>query len=992
MKRAILILIGLVLCLAAAGASRADDTEIYGIISVSLQPNVLIIFDTSGSMRKIDVPGVPYEPLTTYAGSYLSIAVYRETSGDWELFANDVLELQCDTVKNQLLTDGYCYEKIKDSADTYVCGGSKKKLRLGNYMNYDEAGIGDAERQRVSVAQQVVTSLINDVDNVRFGVMRFDEEDAQGGYIPAGCECGADKTTLINTINNFEPSGYTPLAETLAEAGLYFAGMDSWFNSGVTYTSPMQARCQKNYIIVMTDGNSTEDDDDKLEDDDYINGDTIGDYDEDDNDPGDYEDDGSDYLDDVAKYLYENDCNPTLGTGTSFEKQNIITYTIGFKIQQQLLQDTAINGGGLYYVANNISALTEAFGGIVAEILEQNAAYVAPVVPVSRMNRTYAGNRLYLGVFRPQLWGRWLGNIKKYGLNSDGELIDADGRLATTSDGEIKDNARSYWSALPDGPAVNEGGAGGVLLDQANRNIYTYTGTKADLTHEMNEFSYNNPWVTNGMLSVGSNASRENLINDIHGGDRSWILADILHSEPAVVDYGSKTVIFAGSNDGMMHCFDDSNGSELWGFIPPDQLYRLPLLLNADHDYFVDGSPVLYGNGSQKILFFGERRGGDHYYALDVTSYSVPRWLYKIGPDKLGGGDAQLGQSWCKPEICKIKTGSETSDTVFLMAGGYDTNQDAETPAAFDARGRAVFTLKVTDGTLSSLNFHKGNYSDMTHCIVDVSGFDSNGDGVVNRVYAGDFGGHMFAFEDDDGDGTWSKRKLFSAPGTGKKIFYAPDAVEESFGEIIFFGTGNRAHPTETLVVNRLYAIKNLWEDIGTFTTLTESDLVDATEDLIQMGTEEQKAQVEQDLKDETGWYIRFENAGEKVVSSPRVFGGVVYFTTYTPELGGAEPEEEDLCGGEARGTARLYALDYLTGASVCDYSEVEETDAEGNVVELGKLDRSKVMGTAIPSAPVVAIHQSGPKMYIGVEGGVQTEAPQATTDLNIYYWRQIYR
>ena len=39
---------------------RADDTEIYGTItSVSLEPNVLIIFDSSGSMDTADVPGEP---------------------------------------------------------------------------------------------------------------------------------------------------------------------------------------------------------------------------------------------------------------------------------------------------------------------------------------------------------------------------------------------------------------------------------------------------------------------------------------------------------------------------------------------------------------------------------------------------------------------------------------------------------------------------------------------------------------------------------------------------------------------------------------------------------------------------------------------------------------------------------------------------------------------------------------------------------------------
>jgi len=38
-----------------------------------------------------------------------------------------------------------------------------------------------------------------------------------------------------------------------------------------------------------------------------------------------------------------------------------------------------------------------------------------------------------------------------------------------------------------------------------------------------------------------------------------------------------------------------------------------------------------------------------------------------------------------------------------------------------------------------------------------------------------------------------------------------------------------------------MYSIKNDWETIGTFTTITESDLVDVTDDLIQMGTDEQK-------------------------------------------------------------------------------------------------------------------------------------------------------
>ncbi len=65
------------------------------------------------------------------------------------------------------------------------------------------------------------------------------------------------------------------------------------------------------------------------------------------------------------------------------------------------------------------------------------------------------------------------------------------------------------------------------------------------------------------------------------------------------------------------------------------------------------------------------------------------------------------------------------------------------------------------------------------------------------------------------------------------------------------------------------------------------------------------------------------------------------------------------------------------------------ERDGSGNVVERGKLDRSRIVGSAIPSAAMIAILQSGPRIYIGVEGGVKDEEAIAVPDLNVYYWRQ---
>ena len=41
------------------------------------------------------------------------------------------------------------------------------------------------------------------------------------------------QSAILSAIPKRQPNGWTPLAETLAEAGLYFAGMQSWYDSGV---------------------------------------------------------------------------------------------------------------------------------------------------------------------------------------------------------------------------------------------------------------------------------------------------------------------------------------------------------------------------------------------------------------------------------------------------------------------------------------------------------------------------------------------------------------------------------------------------------------------------------------------------------------------------------------------------------------------------------------------------------------------------------------
>jgi len=66
----------------------AEDTDVFGGGVVDIPPNVLIIFDNSGSMGDtIQVPGwqpmAPYNSSTTYTGSYSTNLIYYQNGSSW---------------------------------------------------------------------------------------------------------------------------------------------------------------------------------------------------------------------------------------------------------------------------------------------------------------------------------------------------------------------------------------------------------------------------------------------------------------------------------------------------------------------------------------------------------------------------------------------------------------------------------------------------------------------------------------------------------------------------------------------------------------------------------------------------------------------------------------------------------------------------------------------------------------------------------------------
>jgi len=975
----------------------SDDTEIYTDGGQGVEPNVLVIFDNSGSMND-QIPSDVYDRATTYAGAYDTAKVYYRWRGSWDHILRDsTAEIACDEARTALETEGFYNGRIR--IVTTQCGGRRTYyLRTGNYLNYLET-VGSDSRPKLGIAKGTIQSFINSTYGVRFGTMIFNHEE--GGHLLREIRdmTPENRSDLHTAIGGLHADTWTPLAETLYEAGLYFQGAASEFNSGVTYTSPITDWCQKNYVIIITDGLSTKDRNPILT---TIgnNGDTDGDG----TDPGTYADDGSDYLDDVAKYLYDLDARPGLE-----EKQNLTTYTIGFTIDHRLLEDTAQNGRGKYYSVHNAQGFSIAFQAIMQEILEKSTSFTAPVVPISQMEKTTSGNKIYLALFKPTEDAFWKGNIKKFSLATEetgeihkGDVLDVNADKATSEDGHILTTAVSFWgTSEPDGGETEAGGVGEVLLKRATpRKIYTWIDTaERPLTHPNNAFAKNNPRLTSAMLVAADETERGKIIDFVYGYDaydedgnldtgekRHWILGAFLHSRPAVVHYdGSTSVIYAGANDGMLHAFLDSDGSELWGFIPPELLARLKLLNGATLEYFVDGAPraavidndrdgiVEPTDGDQVILVFGQRRGGDHYFALDVTDPYGPKFLWSISPDQ--ADFSEMGQSWSTPVIGKVKIGVEDRMAVFL-GGGYDTNQDDNPMVGADTMGRGIYVVDLSSGArLWSHTYDPTDNPTMIYCIPsDIAALDTDDSGYIDRLYAGDTGGQMWRFDIADPDPAyWTGKVIFDDSGNERKIFYPPDVVFEYGYEMLFWGTGDRAHPKNEMIVNRIYALK----DRDPAAPLTEIDLVNVTANLVQDGTEQEKADTLADLNNGDGWYIELnENPGEKVLAPAIVYFGAAYLTTFTPTPG--DPIDPCYVG---EGTARLYALAYKTGAAMMDFDESDDLD---------KSDRSTVIGTAIPSGMVIALLRGMGASYVGVGGGIVTSDLVTAAAMDQMYWRHL--
>ncbi|WP_025823116.1 pilus assembly protein [Shewanella marina] len=908
---------------------------------------------------------------------------------------------------------------LKEALKTGFSTGKPVHLYSEHYVNWYHGNVQNHFIKRIELAKNVIQELIVTTPGVDFGLMIFNRR-IDGGRIVLGVkQLDSDgKITFNDVTEDIGARTSTPLCETLYEAMRYLGGKSIKYSSWDTnktgwpkrddsiisngsYISPFE-KCERNaYVVYVTDGapwndwsaNSlvlglngvTEADRVKVR----THKDPRREY---------------SYLAALAGWMKNND----LAAGVP-GKQTVTTYTIGFSeganSVKELLQETAKRSGGKYYTALDANALKTSLRDVFSDILEVDTSFTSPSIASNNFDRTRTFDSVYYAMFLPNKGPRWSGNLKKLKVTVDGTIVDKNGTKAINDEGNLAASACTYWTSDivcqhadsgGDGSDVAIGGAAGMLVDSgwSNRTFYVNSGDNGSLQSLTKQNLINKAGSANQL--VNDIGVKQELIDDylewFKGRDifdenennnnqetRRDIMGDPLHSKPLAINYGSQTSpdirIVVGTNHGVMHMFKDqgSSISETWAFMPYELVSNIRELkennqIGLHSVYGLDARPSVHteynndGRLTKAWLFFGMRRGGSSYFALDITKPDEPKFMWKIDTNSAGLED--LGQSWAKPIITRIpgwpanNTEYDSAKPVMIIGGGYDTEKDSLDVVDNDAKGRGVYIIDAKTGALVHSFGHKSNLKmtklpGITDSIPNtVAVLDSNNDELSDRIYASDTGGNIWRIDmpsthPKSSQAPWTAYKFaelgaknvasdirfYSEPVVAQTMINTVKSVESNGSTVhayqkipydaVVIGSGLRPNPSDSSRQDTMFVLQDRniitksagYDGVPIPQALKMSHLYDVTSAPADHNSAESLAQ----FSTRRGWYYNFKDKGEKNLSAATILNGKVFFTSYVPE---EENANSAIC--LAGGVGRLYGFNLNYGYRAYTKEHVE--------------------------------------------------------------------
>jgi len=660
-------------------------------------------------------------------------------------------------------------------------------------------------RRREYVAKNALAHVLKSLSDVRVGIYGINRKiiaPLEPVNVTQGTSTTDNSQALLDLLYPYESDGATPLKQGLHAVGEFFKSNTGTI-AGRTGPKPygalgQGAACQQSFAVILTDGYYS---DPEFQ--------CCGNADNDNGEP--YADSVSGTLADIAMHYYENDFNALAdqvppSKGDEASHQHMATYAVAFGVAgslspadydgsfhhrttRQLVQwpttigqrtpqaiddlwHATVNGRGKFYNAahpQELSAALTELRNAIPKILTGSSSAV-----------TVNGDYLY-GKIGPDTYlyqalfsnhnDEWAGDIKRFPIDP--------------YTGEVETAGNGVWSA-----------AWKLAETQWDeRQIATYSGSTGIPFRE-------DSLTDSQRAALGANAGDK--VKYLRGGAvngyrfRSRKLGDIVNSAPVFLD----DVIYAGSNDGMLHAFDAATGAEIFGYVPNLVFSHLKLLTDPayTHRFYVDLTPtvkkdvgILGGTATRALLVGGLGKGGKGYFALDITDAKTitteaglaSRVLWEF-PKTI---DPDMGYSFSKPVI--VKSNNSAYPWLVVFGNGYNSESGKSILYVIDsAAGGVIRKIEADAGPDNGLS---------SPVAVDVTY-----DGKVDFVYAGDLKGQLWKFDlSSDRVSAWkvafsdgaSSKPLFQAKGPSspdQPITTRPDVMyhPEKHGFLVCFGTG----------------------------------------------------------------------------------------------------------------------------------------------------------------------------------------------------------
>lgn len=973
--------------------------------SAAVTPNVVVLLDNSGSMyNAIQPAGVDSSNFAAvYYVSYSDGYYYWQSNiNDANVSLSGISRYDCDSGYKALWSSSQnnkrCY-KLPDPA------GSGRTRYTSKYLAYIYNTYTDSNNDltsklpnqfRMQVARTVTNNIVTANRGLRYGLFTFNASSScplnstaescgpggslrqaivdfseargpDGSVLVTQTQADANFNSFKKAVDEVTASANTPLAESYYEVTRYFRGMSRYQGSGTgDYTSPIQYRCQRNFGIVVTDGLPTHDktfpeDDPKRDNPEVAGSNNLPNWD------GNKDNDGNNlngvgegdtlYLDDIAKFAYDidlrddstNDLAGKSFNDPGFKKQNLLTYTVGFAVNNQMLQDAATYGKGQYYTASNSEQLNDSLTKAINDISSKAGSGGAGASSSATLTTdTY----YYKTLYDPK---DWRGTIEAYRLNP------ATGRpLNPTTPDWTTDTTITPSSNGAKYQTYKTGGSPGVVsLDYTALDAAQQTQLNSSVTPPLNGASLLT-WLKGS--NVTGLRTRKVLLGDVVNSplermSPNEVLAASLAGDPSYDDFLTSkranltSSLLVNANDGLFHVIDAETGAHRYGYMPSTLMSSLYRVASPDyvdgnsHNFMVDGpitvADAQLGTNWATVAVGGMGAGGKSLFAVRLftgNSNNIDA-LWEISPpaSNTPANDwNDLGYTYSKPVVARTQSGQ----WVAIFGNGYGSYQGKAALYVVDLEdGQLVQKIVVDENnTGTPTEIAAGNGLSSPQIVVDAQN-------RITAVYAGDLRGNLWEFDLSTSTGS----KLFAA-GVDHPITAQPLVVEHpEGGYLVLFGTGKLNEASDKLdkTEQAFYAI---WDQPSSSVTVSKNDL------LAQRITEEVTVRGEVYLKTSTyevdwsvhrGWYLplvyQSELEGERVIYPAQTTLDRVIFVT-------AKVDADDPC--ESSGSGRLGELDLFSG-SMLSYP-VLDTNGDG-VVDDNDVQVSGInINDGLPGLPVI--------------------------------------